>query len=53
VLKGFLRRVRKFLGAEIMDELKALRAELARRDSAAEAALLTIALHREGEESRE
>jgi len=47
VLKRVLRRVRSFLGAELMDEIKALRAELARRDAAVEAALLTIALREE------
>ncbi len=57
MIKFLLRRVRRFLGAEILDEVATLRAELAvlRHDAAAredltplirqmEAALLTIAL---------
>jgi hypothetical protein len=65
MVKFLLRRVRRFLGAEILDEVVALRAEVAalRRDAAGredltplirqmEAALLTIALghhHASGE----
>ena len=45
MLKAFLRRVRGFMQAEVMAELATLRAELAQRDQAAEAALLAIALH--------
>ncbi len=45
MLKALLRRVRRFLQAEVMAELSALRADLAQRDKAAEAALLAIALH--------
>ena len=45
MVKLFLRRVRRFLQAEVMAELATLRAELAQRDKAAEAALLAIALH--------
>ncbi len=36
---------------EVTAELATLRAEIARRDQAAEAALLTIALHNVGEET--
>jgi len=61
MLKTLLRRTRRFLQAELMAELTAqraaitaeltaLRAEIQRRDTAAEAALLTIALNHAGAE---
>jgi len=60
MVKGVLRRVRRFLNAEVMAELAAIRAEMARKDEMAplvrqmEAALLTIALagKEEGEEEK-
>jgi outer membrane protein TolC len=52
VVKALLRKVRRFMQAEVMDELARLRAELAQANALArqmEAALLSLALIKERE----
>ena len=50
MLKSLLRRVRRFFTAEVLAEMAALRTEMAAHDKQIEAALLTIALSKSGDD---